>query len=198
MTKSNHRESSFPIDSLFLDRWSPRAFRDEAISEEQILSILEAAHWAPSSSNQQPWRFIYALKGTEQWEKALELLIEFNQGWAQNASALVFIVSRTFQGEVDGERKPSYSHSFDAGTAFGFLSIQAHLAGFHTHGMGGIHYDKIKEAYAIPDGYRVEAAVAIGTIGDRDTLPDKLREREVPSSRKPLSEVAFNGTFTAN
>jgi len=93
MTKSNNRESQYPIDPIFLDRWSPRAFTGEIIEEAQLLSLLDAAHWAPSSSNQQPWRFIYALKGSEHWEKFVALLVDANQEWAKNASSLIFVVT---------------------------------------------------------------------------------------------------------
>ncbi|MGY5809364.1 nitroreductase family protein [Rhizobium sp. LEGMi198b] len=198
MTSSNTRESQYPIDKLFLDRWSPRAFSSETMPEADLLTILEAAHWAPSASNLQPWRFVYALRGSENWEKFLDLLIEFNQSWAKSAAALLFVVSRTHNGELgSAEQKPNYSHSFDTGTAWGFLALQAHLAGYAAHGMGGFHVEKSYEVLGIPEGFRVEAAVAIGKIGDRDQLPEKLREREVPNHRKPLSEVAFNGTFIA-
>ncbi len=198
MTSSNNRESQYPIDKLFLDRWSPRAYSNETMPEADLLTILEAAHWAPSASNLQPWRFVYALRGSENWDKFLSLLIEFNQGWAKSAAALLFVVSRTHSGELgSAEQKPSYSHSFDAGAAWGFLAIQAHLAGYEAHGMGGFHVEKSYEVLGIPEGFRVEAAVAIGKVGDKNQLPEKLKERETPNDRKPLSELAFNGTFIA-
>ena len=125
MTSSNNRESQYPIDKIFLDRWSPRAYSNETMPEKDLLTILEAAHWAPSASNLQPWRFVYALRGSENWDKFLDLLIEFNQGWAKSAAALLFVISRTHSGELgSAEQKPSYSHSFDAGTAWGFLAMQ--------------------------------------------------------------------------
>ncbi len=198
MTSSNSRESQYPIDKLFLDRWSPRAFSNETLPEADLLTILEAAHWAPSASNLQPWRFLYALRGSEHWDRFLSVLIDFNQGWVKSAGALLFVISRTHSGELgSAEQKPSYSHSFDAGAAWGFLAIQAHLAGYEAHGMTGFHVEKAYEVLGIPDGFRVEAAVAIGKIGDKNQLPEKLREREVPSQRNPLSGLAFNGTFVA-
>ncbi|PZM09792.1 nitroreductase family protein [Rhizobium tubonense] len=198
MTASNSRESQHPIDALFLDRWSPRAFTNETMPEADLLKMLEAAHWAPSSFNHQPWRFVYALRGSEHWDKFLSLLIDFNQGWVKSAAALLFVISRTHSGVLGStEQKAIYSHSFDAGTAWGFLALQAHLSGYEAHGMTGVHFDKATEVLGIPDGFRLEAAVAIGKIGDKNQLPDSLREREIPSHRKPLSEVAFNGTFIA-
>jgi nitroreductase len=199
MTKSNHRESEYPVDPMFLDRWSPRAFTGEIIEEAQLLGLLDAAHWAPSSANHQPWRFIYGLKGSESWEKFVALLNDSNQEWARNASALIFVVSRAFTGAAgSAEEKPSYTHSFDAGAAWGHLAIQARLSGFYAHGMGGIKHEEISQAFAIPEGYRVEAGVAVGRLADKSVLSERNQAREFPSQRKPLSEVAFNGRFVAN
>ena len=199
ITPINPRTSEFAVDPLFLDRWSPRAFDGAPISEEQLLTILDAAHWAPSAFNSQPWRFVYAIKGTPEWDRLLGLLVEFNQGWARDAGALVFIVSKThFAAPGASEEKLSHSHSFDAGAAWGLLALQARLSGLHAHGMTGIHFDKVNEALNIPEGYRVEAAVAIGALGDKSKLPEMLRERETPSPRRPLAEVAFKGALAAN
>ena len=197
MTKSNSRESQYSIDPLFLERWSPRAFTGEVIDESELLTILDAAHWAPSSANQQPWRFIYALKGSEDWDKFVGLLVESNQEWAKNASAPISVVSRGFSGDFSEGRK-SYTHSFDAGTAWGYLALQARLSGFYAHGMGGIKHEEIQQTFAIPEGYRVEAGVALGRLADKSVLSERNQEREVPSQRKPLSEVAFRGKFIAN
>jgi nitroreductase len=197
MTKSNHRESQYSIDTMFLDRWSPRAFTGEIISEDQLLTILDAAHWAPSSANQQPWRFIYSLKGSDSFQTLLGLLNESNQEWAKNASALLFVVSRGFSGEFSEGRK-SYTHSFDAGTAWGYFAIQAKLSGFYAHGMGGIKHDEIMQTFAIPEGYRVEAGIALGRLADKSVLSERNQEREFPSQRKALADIAFNGKFIAN
>lgn len=197
MTKSNNRESQCPINPLFLERWSPRAFTGEVIDESDLLTILDAAHWAPSSANQQPWRFIYALKGSEDWDKFVNLLVESNQEWAKNASALIYVVSRGFSGDFSEGRK-SYTHSFDAGAAWGYLALQARLSGFYAHGMGGIKHEQIQETFAIPEGYRVEAGVAVGRLADKSVLSERNQEREVPSLRKPLSDIAFRGKFIAN
>ncbi|OCJ17067.1 nitroreductase [Rhizobium sp. AC44/96] len=197
MTKSNSRESSYSIDPIFLDRWSPRAFTGEVIAEADLLTVLEAAHWAPSASNQQPWRFIYALKGSDDWDKFVDLLVEGNQEWAKNASALLFVVSREFNGEFSEGRK-SYTHSFDAGAAWGHFALQAKFSGFYAHGMGGIKHDQIRATFAIPEGYRVEAAIAFGRLADKSVLSEHNQEREFPSQRKPLADVAFKGKFVAN
>ena len=132
MTTSNSRQSEHPVDPFFLDRWSPRAFKEEPMPREDMLTILDAGHWAPSSGNNQPWRFIYALKGTPSWATVLNLLVPGNQRWAQSASALVIFVSRTYRISSDGERKPAYTHSFDTGAAWFSIASQAMKLGYHT------------------------------------------------------------------
>lgn len=192
------RSAQHPIDPIFLERWSPRSFDGTPLTEEQILTILEAASWAPSAYNAQPWRFVYALRGTPEFDALLGTLVEFNQSWARDAGALVFIVSRTHFDAKDGaEAQPIYSHSFDAGAAWGILAVQAHLLALHAHGMTGLHFDRVPGALALPEGYRVEAAVAIGARAEADRLPEPLRAREEPSPRRPLAETAFRGSFAA-
>ncbi|TPE53851.1 nitroreductase family protein [Amaricoccus solimangrovi] len=192
------RTSEHDVDPLFLDRWSPRAYDGQPLTEAELLRILEAAHWAPSAYNFQPWRFVYALKGTPEFDKLLGLLVEFNQSWAKDAGALVFIVSKTHSLAPGAEKETElYSHSFDAGAAWGLLSLQARLSGFYAHGMTGLKFDALNEGLGVPEGYRVEAATAIGRIADPSVLPEGLRGGEVPSKRKPLAEVVFKGELTA-
>ncbi|WP_430255539.1 nitroreductase family protein [Neorhizobium sp. DAR64872/K0K18] len=195
MTTSNNRTSEFPIDAFFLDRWSPRAFAKEAIERDTMLTILDAAHWAPSSGNSQPWRFVYALHGTEDFTRLADLLVPGNRRWAQNAGALVFFVSKTYRVSKDGERREGYTHSFDTGAAWFSIICQAMKLGYHAHGMEGFDKEKAVGELGLPEGFRVEAAAAIGRMAAKDTLPEDLREREVPSQRKPVSEVAFEGRF---
>lgn len=198
ITPTTARTSEHPVDPLFIHRWSPRSFDGTPLTEQQILTILEAASWAPSAYNAQPWRFVYALKGTPEFDRLLGLLIAFNQSWAKDAGALVFIVSRThLEPEEGAEAQPLYSHSFDAGAAWGQLALQAHLLGLHAHGMTGLDFPRIPETLGLPEGYRVEAAAAIGTRAEADRLPETLRARETPSPRRPLAEVAFHGSFAA-
>lgn len=198
MTTFNPRSATHGVDPLFLDRWSPRAFTGEAVTGTDLLTILEAAHWAPSALNAQPWRFVYAVKGTPEFDRLLDLLNPFNRVWAKDAGALVFILSKTHHAAPGAEAEtPLRSHSFDAGAAWGQLSLQARLLGYHTHAMGGIERERIPAALNLPEGISVEAAVAIGRIGDADSLPEKLRAREVPSTRRPLADVAFLGSFPA-
>ncbi|MHB0951589.1 MAG: nitroreductase family protein [Allorhizobium sp.] len=196
MTSSNNRQSNYDIDPIFLDRWSPRGFTGEAMEKGALLTILEAAHWAPSASNYQPWRFVYALKGSQDFDNLLGVLDESNQIWAKSASALVMIFSDTLRRRDDGsEPKPFRSHSFDTGAAWAMLALQAVFSGYFAHGMGGVDFDKAIEVLEVPPGYRAEAAVAIGKLGKISPLPEHLQAREIPSNRKPLSEVAFEGVF---
>lgn len=196
MTTSNHRKSEYNVDPIFLDRWSPRAFDGSTMPKEDLLTILDAAHWAPSAFNYQPWRFVYALKGTPEFDKFLDILIEFNQGWAKNASALLFIFSDTLSRPADGSEPKSYrSHSFDAGAAWGFLSLQAIKSGYFAHAMTGFSFDRALSELGAPEGFHINAAVAIGKLGDKEALPEGLRSRETPNDRKPLSEVALEGHF---
>jgi nitroreductase len=187
-----NRTTETALDPLFLHRWSPRAFDQSEISEAEMRLLFDAARWAPSAYNYQPWRFLYARRGDANWDRFLGLLIPFNQSWAKDAAALVFILSETTMGAPD---KPSHSHSFDAGAAWGQLSLQAAIAGYHTHGMTGVDFDRARTELNVPENFRIEAAAAIGRVGDPAKLPDGLREREVPSGRKSIDEIAFAGAF---
>jgi nitroreductase len=198
MTSFEGRTSDHPIEKLFLERWSPRAFTGEAIPDETLASIFEAARWAPSSYNSQPWRFIYAKRDTPTWDRFLGLLVEFNQGWAKNAAALVIVLSKkTMQPPGAKEPTLSHSHSFDAGAAWQNLALQATALGWHTHGMVGFDMPRAAAELGVPEDYRVEAAIAIGKQGDKSILPAYLQEREAPSAREPASAFAFEGAFPA-
>ncbi|MFC4595624.1 nitroreductase family protein [Sphingobium tyrosinilyticum] len=187
------RRTDTGLDPIFLHRWSPRAFDGSDMSAEDLRTILDAGRWAPSSYNYQPWRFLYATRNdAENWQRFLDLLIPFNAIWAKDASVLLFILSETTMGAAD---KPSHSHSFDAGAAWAGIALQAHLLGYHAHGMVGIDMDKTRMELGVPDGFKIEAAVAIGRRGDPATLPEKLQPREIPSDRKPLDEIAYPGSF---
>ncbi|HEX8503355.1 MAG TPA: nitroreductase family protein [Pyrinomonadaceae bacterium] len=191
-SESRKQETQFSVDELFLDRWSPRAMSGEAVSEEELMTLFEAARWAPSSYNNQPWRLLYARRDTEHWAAFFGLLVEGNQAWAKDAAALVLFVSKeTF----DFNGKPYPTHSFDTGAAWENLALQATLRGLVTHGMQGFDYERARAELNIPEGFRVEAMVAVGRPGDPAQLPEKLREREAPSGRKPLSETVCEGAF---
>jgi nitroreductase len=196
MTETNNRKADYPIDEMFLQRWSPRAFNSQEISEHDLLTMLEAARWAASSYNAQPWRFIWARRNTQHWDKFQGLLVPFNQSWAKDASALVFIVSKTLMRPHGADADvPSYTHSLDAGTASGYFALQASKMGWFVHGMAGFDKDSAQKELNVPEGYRIEAAYAVGKRGDASQLPEMLQSREVPGPRMPLSELAFEGGF---
>jgi nitroreductase len=188
----NRREPEAEVDDLFLDRWSPRAFSPEPVSEEALRTLFEAARWAPSCNNEQPWLFLYS--GTEEERlEYLSILVERNQAWAKNAPVLSFAFARrTFKNN----QKPNRWAAFDCGAAWMSLTIQARLLGLYTHGMAGYHRSMAYEVLGVPEeDYEVICAIAIGKYGDRDALPEEVRAREHPNDRKPLAEVAIAGHF---
>jgi nitroreductase len=184
------RTTDTDLHDVFLHRWSPRAFDGSDMPDADLATILDAARWAPSSMNYQPWRFLYARRGDANWERYLSFLMPFNRDWAQNASVLFYILSETVMGD-----RPSHTHSFDAGAAWGMLAIQAAMLGYHTHGMAGVDFPAVAEGLGVPDSFKVEAAIAIGKMGDPSTLHEKLQAREVPSTRKARDEIAYPGNF---
>lgn len=192
------RVADHPVEPVFLERWSPRAFTGEEISEHTLRTMLEAARWAPSSYNSQPWRFIYTRRDNAHWDKFLGLLNPFNQSWAKTASAIIFVVSAETM-HVPGKEGavPAYSHSFDAGAAWGYLALQAAHMGWAAHGMVGLDFERAYTELKIPAGYRLEAGVVIGRKGPTDLLPAELQAREVPSDRKKLTDFVFEGEFKA-
>ncbi len=198
MTTANHRESDYPIDPLFLERWSPRAFTGETISEADLLTMIEAGRWAASSYNSQPWRFLYARRDTAHWDKFFGLLVAFNQSWCKDASALVVLVSNSVMRPPGADKDvPSHSHSLDTGAAAANFALQATRMGWHVHGMVGFDIERAFAELNVPQGHRVEAAYAIGRIGDKSKLPEALQARETPSPRRPIAEIAFEGGFPA-
>ncbi len=189
----NFRKPEHPVERMFIERWSPRAFSNEMLTEEETFTLFEAARWAPSCFNDQPWRFLYARRGTPEWDVFVDLLVDANKVWAKNASLLVvFIAHKNF--EMNG--KPNRTHSFDCGSAWMSFALQAAQKGWVAHGMAGFDYDKARKILKVPEDYSVEAMAAAGKPGRREDLPDeKLRQREVPSPRKPLKDLVFKGQF---
>ena len=195
-TTASPRHPSLPINPAFHARWSPRAFTGESIPLETLLGILEAARWAPSAMNAQPWRFVYARRGTPEFERFVSTLAAPNQVWAARASALVAVVSSKLMVlPGKSEPVPNAAHSFDAGAAWAQLALQAHLWGWSTHAMGGFDAARAKEALAVPDDHQLEIVVAVGRQGDPQALPEWARAREMPSERRPLAELVREGTF---
>ncbi|MDC3411967.1 nitroreductase family protein [Aquibacillus sp. 3ASR75-11] len=178
------RQPAYTIDSMFVNRWSPRAFQEKDVPEDTLKSILEAARWAPSAMNKQPWRFILARTKNDQ-ELFYTFIMEGNLKWCKKAPVLIAILSEKSTG----------SHAFDTGTAWGYLALQAAQKGLAAHAMGGFDKEKAREVLNIPDDYAIHAIVALGYQGDKEELPNDLQEREQPSDRKPIEETVFEGTF---
>ena len=189
---SKYRQARQPISSLFVNRWSPRAMSGEELSEKELMILFEAACWAPSAYNDQPWRFLYARKKTENWNIFFNLLGEGNQLWTKKAGVLVVVLSKKILGH---NGKPSRTHSFDAGAAWENLALQGSQQNLVVHGMQGFDYDKAKQLLKVPNDYQVEAMIAIGKPGAKEELPEKLQARELPSGRKEITEIAFEGQF---
>jgi len=190
------RQADHPIDPLFLERWSPRAFDGSAVPDADLAAMFEAARWAPSAFNSQPWHFLYAKRGDAHWERFLSLLIPWNRSWAHTASVLVYIVSdETPTADREGNPKPSSTHAFDTGAAWVSLALQATRMGYHAHGMSGIEYALARAELGLADRHHLNAACAIGRIGDPAQLDEKLRAREHPSDRKPQGAFVHSGRF---
>jgi len=188
-----NRLPEYPVDPLFLHRWSPRALTGEEMPTEELMSLFEAARWAPSSGNGQPWRFLYARRHSGAWETFFNLLTPGNQAWAEKASVLVLVVSRT-TNEHNG--KPALTHSFDAGAAWMSLALQASLKGLVAHGMGGFDRERAKEELGLPAEYHPEAMVAIGYYGNPEELPENQKAGDAnPSQRKPLAGIVIEGAW---
>jgi nitroreductase len=189
---NNPRIPEVDVDSQFIDRWSPRAFADTPLAREQVASLFEAARWAPSCNNDQPWLFLYAETALDRARFA-EALAPANQTWAANAPLLLFVLCRR-HFRHDG--KENRHAPFDAGAAWMSLALQARKLGLHAHAMAGFSRPKAYALLGVPqEDYDIMAAVAVGRRGDPALLPEEVAERELPNARKPLAEVARAGRF---
>lgn len=191
MKTINNRTTEYPIDDVFLNRYSPRSMSGEKITKDEIMTLFEAARWAPSSMNAQPWRFVYAVRDTPPFEKLLSFVFDKNKIWCKNSSALIVLISKN--NLDDGSN--SLPHSFDAGASWENLALQATNMGFISHAMGGFDKNIAKEKLEVSDEYTVEIMIAIGKPGKIEDLPEDLRTREKPSGRKNLEELVFEGNF---
>ncbi len=162
----------------------------ESLPGSELARLFEAARWAPSSYNDQPWRFLYAHRQSPHWDTFLDLLVDFNRQWADKAAVLIVMLSRTTR-EENGQ--PAPTHSFDAGAAWQSLALQGRAMGLVVHGMGGFDYDRARRDLQVPQEYAVEAMAAVGHPATAGALPEGLRELEVPSGRKEIAEIAFEG-----
>ncbi len=198
-TNINNRVADYDIAPVFIERWSPRAFTAESIDDKVLLGLFEAARWAPSANNSQPWRFIYAKNGSEHWSKILGLANENNQRWAAKAGVIVALVSKTTHVR-NGETSPTplRNHSLDAGAAWTNLALQAVHSGLATHAIGGFDREKARDILNIPQGFHVEILIAIGKQAAKNTLPEDIQAREHPTPRKPLMYFVAEGDFNFN
>lgn len=186
------RQAAYPVEPLFVDRWSPRSFTGEPVPDAVLQTAFEAARWAPSASNVQPWRFLVSRHGDANWETYVGLLAARNALWASRASALIVILSYRFV-ERRGEVVENGSHSFDAGAAWTNFAHQALLLGWHTHGIGGFDREAARERLQIPEEFAIETIVALGRIGGLETLHADFHANEAPNGRRPLDETVFAG-----
>lgn len=193
---SRTRAPEYPADRIFADRWSPRGFTQEHVPERVLNTFFEAARWAPSAFNSQPWRFLYVLRNEPEFEAFLTPLIEFNQGWARHAAALVYLLSRKhFSPQGKTEPQLSRTHSFDSGAAWANFANQATVAGWVAHGMSGFDLDKARAMLRVPECFAVEIAIAVGRKGDGAHLPPVLLQREQPSGRSTVGDLVARGLF---
>ena len=192
MKTINNRTTEYPIDDIFLKRYSPRAMSEETISKDELMTLFDAAHWAPSSYNAQPWRFIYAMRNTPEFDKLFSFLIDFNKDWCIKAAVLVVVISKkTF--EHNG--KDNVNHSSDTGAAWENLALQAQTMNLVAHGMNGFDYGRAKTELGIPYDHNVEMMIAVCKHGKVENLPEAMRKGETPNTRKPLEEMIFEGKF---
>ena len=186
-------DNDHPIHDLLRRRWSPRAFDPRAIPPAQVRSLLEAARWAPSSYNQQPWRFLIAAREDEdEFARMLGCLVPGNRVWAGGAPLLVLAVAQL----AFDDGRPNRHAAHDVGLAAGQLVLQATALGLFAHQMAGIEADEIRARYALPEGFEPITAIAIGHAGEPATLPDRLREMErSPRTRRSLGDLVFAGAW---
>lgn len=192
MEKTEARKAAYDIDPIYIKRWSPRAFSDKTVEDAKLNSVFEAARWAPSAANKQPWHFIVA-KTEEDRKKFQTFIFDSNVEWCQHAPVLVVVASKKVW---DNEGRPNVTHAFDTGTAWGYLSLEANRQGLITHGMGGFNREMAKEVLNIPEEYDIQAVIAIGYHDPEKVLSEKHQQREFPSDRKLIEEFISEGSFS--
>lgn len=186
MTDVKIANTEYPVLDIIAKRWSPRAFTDEIVSDEKLNSMFEAARWAASSNNEQPWEYYYAVKGTAGWDKLFDGLTEGNQKWVKNATILMACIANK-KFKRNGKDNPTAEH--DLGLANSHIFLQAVAEGFYMHGMAGFEADKVVEALALPEDKKVVCMMAGGYLGNPEMLDEKNEKSETePRSRKTISE----------
>lgn len=187
------RRSENEVEPFIIKRWSPRSMTGETIDNNELMSLFEAAKWAPSSYNEQPWRFLYATRESKNWPLFFDLMGEFNQSWTIKAGVLVVVLSRNNFAYND---KFNVNHSFDAGAAWENLALEASERGLVAHAMAGFDAEKARVDLKVPAEYSIEAMIAIGKPDAKENLPENMQENEKPSERKKLAEIIKEGIFS--
>ena len=190
----NPAPTDHPIHDLLKQRWSPRAFAETPVRREQLQRLLEAARWAPSSYNEQPWSFLVATRDEpEEFARLLGVLVEFNQSWAKSAPVLVLAVARL---QFERNQKPNRHSYYDVGQAVAHLTVQATAEGLAVHQMAGFDVEAARHEFSIPAGWDPVTAFVIGYPGDPNSLPDSMRQSETaPRTRRSLDTIVFAGKW---
>lgn len=187
-TLNNH-----PINELLQQRWSPRAFSGKQVEKEKLQSILEAARWAPSAYNEQPWRFIVGIKGDGTWDRICETLVEWNRQWACKAPVLILNIGKKTH-EYNGKNNVTFK--YDTGQAVAMMVTEAVNQGLFSHQMSGFDAEKAAELFDIPDDYQAISVTAVGYYGNAEDLPEDMYKSEMEErKRKSLKELVFSGKF---
>jgi nitroreductase len=188
----NSRVAKASVEPMFTERWSSKAFLDKQLSEDEIASLFEAAHWAPSSNNGQPWLFAYATDGPDR-ERFNGVLNERNARWSTKSAMLVIVFAQTVKEDGGGIR----TGHFDTGAAWMALALQANRMGLNTRAMGGIDLDAAYDIAGVPrDTFETVCAIAVGWPGTDDDVASDIAEKNLANGRKSVSEIAFKGTYT--
>ena len=186
----DHRTPENVVGPLFVERWSPRTLNGESVDQPTLNRLFEAARWAPSAFNEQPWTFVYAHRDTAHFDKLFDLLVEFNQKWCAKAGALAILFAKETFARND---KPNRTAGFDSGAAWQNLALQGAQLGLVTHAMAGFDYDKAAQVANAPEGVTAQAMIAIGWPAAE--LDEEQKAKEAPSGRKPVDEIALEGGF---
>lgn len=187
--------NDYPISNALRDRWSPRAFDGQPVSKQTLQRLFEAARWAPSASNLQPWRFIIGEKGTDTYDKIFSTLVEFNKLWAVTSPLLMLALTK----KTNNKEEINNSAEYDLGQAVANLTFQATAEGLFVHQMGGFEASEARKHFTVPDNYAIATAIALGYLGNPDSLHENLRKMEISKrERFKADELVFTGTFGQN
>lgn len=188
-----HRQSEYPILDVILNRWSSRSMSGESITDKELMTLFEAARWAPSAYNNQPWRFAYTTRDDkDNWNKYLNLMVEFNRSWSKNGAVIILIASNKY---FEYNNNYCKTHSFDTGASWQNLALQGYNMGLVVHAIEGFDYEKAKQELNIPEEFNIECMVVVGKSAPKELLSENLQKKEVLSDRKPLHEIVFKNKF---